>query len=118
MATDPIAFANRQMNILCKWRSVFAGWQLGTRPNTDPECQAVRDHREVTLLLRAECSAIAGILIENGLVTAEEFTVRVGREAELLSLALEDRFPGFKATEFGITMQADKAAQTMKGWRP
>ena len=36
-------------NRLTKWRSVFAGWQLGTRAKGDPECDAVRDHREVTI---------------------------------------------------------------------
>lgn len=46
------------LNKLAKWRSVFAGWQLGTRLKEDPECQAVKDHREVTILLRAEVSAL------------------------------------------------------------
>lgn len=34
------------LNVVCKWRSLFAGWQLGTRPKGDPESDAVRDHRE------------------------------------------------------------------------
>src|SRR5438067_1656730 len=38
------------LNRLTKWRSVFCGWQLGTRSSTDPEAQAVRDHREATML--------------------------------------------------------------------
>src|SRR5205809_59165 len=46
------------LNRLTKWRSVFAGWQLGTRPLGDPECDAVRDHREVTILMRAELTTI------------------------------------------------------------
>lgn len=57
---------NRILQKLCKWRSVFAGWQLGTRPDTDAECQAVRDHREVTMLMRAELSALTALLIEKG----------------------------------------------------
>lgn len=51
----------RRLEKLGKWRSLFAGWQLGTRLDNDPECQAVRDHREVTMLLRTEVNA-AGLL--------------------------------------------------------
>jgi hypothetical protein len=36
---------------LAKWRTLFAGWQLGTRPKGEPESDAVRDHREATLML-------------------------------------------------------------------
>jgi hypothetical protein len=39
------------LNRLCKWRAIFAGWQLGTRAKGDPESDAVRDHREVTILI-------------------------------------------------------------------
>jgi len=41
------------LNVLAKWRAHFSGWQLGTRPKGDPEGDAVRDHREATILLRA-----------------------------------------------------------------
>lgn len=58
---------------LGKWRTLLTGWQLGTRPAGDPESDAVRDHREATLLLRAETNAIGGLLISKGLVTADEF---------------------------------------------
>ena len=51
------------LNRLCKWRAIFAGWQLGTRAKGDPESDAVRDHREVTILLRAEASAMTGLLL-------------------------------------------------------
>lgn len=60
------------LNRLCKWRSILAGWQLGTRADTDPECQAVRDHREVTLLLRAEVNALTQLLVCGGVFTEEE----------------------------------------------
>lgn len=54
------------MNKLAKWRSIFAGWQLGTRAKGDPESDAVRDHREATILLRAEVNALTACLIEGG----------------------------------------------------
>lgn len=87
---------------LAKWRTVFAGWQLGTRSLEDPECQAVRDHREVTLLLRAEVSALVGLLVEKGVFTQEEYCLAVGEEAVRLEHDLQERFPGAKATDQGM----------------
>lgn len=106
------------VNRLAKWRMVFAGWQLGTRAKGDPECDAVRDHREATLMLRAEVSAMTGLLIRKGVFTAQEFTDALVQEAEMLEADLQRRFPGFSATDDGIEMRLPEVAQTMKGWRP
>lgn len=92
----------RILNKLAKWRTIFAGWQLGTRSTNDPECNAVKDHRETTILLRAEASALVGLLVMKGLITSEEFTVALIHEAELLSKDYERRFPGMRATDDGI----------------
>src|SRR5205823_13019644 len=51
------------LNTITKWRAIFGGWQLGTRPLGDPECDAVRDHREVSILQRVETSALKQILV-------------------------------------------------------
>ncbi len=109
--------ALKSIQRLCKWRSVFAGWQLGTRASSDPECQAVRDHREVTILLRAELTALTGLLIKKGVFTAEEFTVALGDEADCLDADYERRFPGIASTDDGIVYD-QRAAETMKGWLP
>lgn len=106
------------LNKLTKWRSVFAGWQLGTRPDTDPECQAVKDHREVTILLRVENSALLKLLIEKGIFTMDEFLQMVVEEAELLNKDYEARFPGFQVTDIGIRIDTARAAETTRGWRP
>lgn len=105
---------------LAKWRTVFASWQLGTRKETDPECRAVKDHREVTILLRAEVSALTGLLIERSVFTAEQFTNALEREADQLSADLARRFPGMEATEFGIKMDIEQIRKhgTMDGWLP
>lgn len=110
--------SERALNRLAKWRTVFAGWQLGTRPQTDPECQAVRDHREATMLLRVEVNALAGLLIAKGVFTPDEWDGQLRNEAELLNRAYEERFPGFRATDEGLTMDVTRAAETMKGWKP
>lgn len=108
---------HRSMNRLAKWRSVFAGWQLGTRPLGDPECDAVRDHREATLILRAEVTALTKLLIDAQVFTEGEHAKALADEAELLSKDMERKFPGMRATDEGI--QYDKrAVQTMKNWKP
>jgi hypothetical protein len=103
---------------LAKWRVLLTGWQLGTRAKGDPEGDAVRDHREATLMLRAEMSALLGLLAAKGVLTAEEFTAALEREADLLSADLSRRFPGIKATDQGLEVVPHIAADTMKGWRP
>ena len=87
-----------KLNRLTKWKMVFAGWQLGTRPVGDPECDAVRDHREVTILLRAEVNILFALLVEKDVCTATELNEALGREAEQLSADYSRRFPGFTAT--------------------
>lgn len=107
----------RALNILTKWRVLFTGWQLGTRPKGDPEGDAVRDHREVTILLRAEMSALNGLLIEKGVYTADEWLVALEREAGLLAKDYEARFPGVTAHDNGLTFDR-RALPWMKGWKP
>lgn len=105
------------LNKLTKWRAVFAGWQLGTRATDDPECQAVRDHREVTILLRAEVSALEAILVARGLITTEDFQQALLVEARQLDQDYEKKFPGITTSLAGTHFTA-QAAETMKNWRP
>ena len=107
-----------KLNILTKWRSVFAGWQLGTRSKEDPECQAVRDHREVTILMRTELNALLGLLIKKGVFTREEFQQQMMEEADALNKMYEEKFPGMRAVANGIVYDIPMASETMKGWRP
>ncbi len=113
---DQVAeLASRTLNRLAKWRSVFAGWQLGTRLDTDPVSQAVRDHREVTILLCAETNALTACLIEAGIFTSRDFTEQLILEAEALDAMYERKFPGMTSTDAGISMKLPEAAATMKG---
>lgn len=104
----------KALEILTKWRRPLMNWQLGSRPKGDPEADAVVDHREATLLLRAECSALANLLVQKGVFTATEFMAQLDVEAELLSKAMEGQFPGFKADESGIQVDAQKAQATLQ----
>lgn len=105
------------LNRLAKWRSVFAGWQLGTRPKGDPECDAVSDHREQSLIMRAEMSALVVLLVDSGVFTRQMFEDYLEGEATLLSYDLSVRFPGISATDDGIVLD-ERAVETMKGWKP
>ena len=107
------------LNKLAKWRSVFAGWQLGTRAATDPECQAVRDHREVTILLRAEVTALTNIIRQKGLATEEEIQAALLEEAQLLDKDFEKKFPGATTSEIGVHFDNTSGKlEWMKNWRP
>ena len=116
-ASDQARRTLRALNVLAKWRTLLAGWQLGTRPKGDPACDAVSDHREVTLLLRAEVSALTGVLLAKGVVTDDEWAAALEQEAQALNRALETRFPGVTASETGLQMDR-RVLPWMKGWKP
>lgn len=102
---------------LMKWRAVLAGWQLGSRSSTDPECEAVRDHRESSLALRIELNALLQVLIDKGVMTFEEFDDQLALEAQVLDHEYEKLFPGFQSTATGMSINPKVAAETMKNWR-
>lgn len=112
--------AYRAFNLLAKWRTVFTSWQLGTRSDTDAEAKAVKDHRELSILLRAEVTGITRILLEKGVVTEAELDEIFADEAEQLSKGYERRFPGYKATEHGMAIDVAQVQEhgTMDGWPP
>lgn len=103
----------RALNRLCRWRTILAGWQLGTRPDTDPETQAVRDHREATLALRAEVSAVVNLLIMKGVCTQDEYMEQVAGEADYYNRQLEEKFPGAKASDSGMEIDVAQAREWM-----
>lgn len=105
------------LNRLSKWKALFAGWQLGTRPKGDPECDAVRDHREATLMLRAENNAIIALLVAKGIFTAAELKDAVTAECELFNTDLETRFPGVRAGDLGLLFDT-RAEEWMSKWKP
>lgn len=104
----------RMLNRLCKWRRFFAAWQLGTRPAHDGEFKAVADHRELSILLRCEMSALTGLLVSKGVFTADEFSEAVYAEAKQLDHDYEERYPGHRSTVDGMIMQMPEALDTMR----
>jgi hypothetical protein len=108
---------NAVLNRLAKWRSTFAGWQLGTRTFDDPESQAVRDHREATIMLRAEVSTLTALLLSKKVFSVDEMQEQLQVEALALMAMYEKHFPGFTAVDDGMQLDA-RAIETMSNWRP
>jgi len=106
------------LNRVCKWRGLFAGWQLGTRAKGDLEFDADRDHRELSILLRVEVTALTDVLMRKGTITAEEFDAALEREANTLSGDYSRRFPGVTATDHGLSINPAKVHGWMKDWKP
>jgi len=117
MTGDQHERAHRALNIVTKWRVLFTGWQLGTRPKGDPEGDAVRDHRELSILLRVEMSALAGLLLRLGAITEDEWLAALEAEAIQLDKDYERKFPGVTASKDGLTFDK-RASAWMKGWKP
>lgn len=99
---------------LAKWRKFFASWQLGTTPAGDGRYRAVADHREVTIVMRAELSALTDLLIAQGVFTQGDFQDSVERHAKLLDHVYEERFPGWRSLPEGLHMKLPEAAETMR----
>lgn len=103
------------LNRLTKWRWVFAMWQTGS-DDLSAENMAIRDHRELSIMLRAECSALLKILLDKGIVTQEEHAQVLLEEADFLSKSYEKKFPGFKAVDEGLDINTAIARDTMAEW--
>lgn len=98
----------KALNRLAKWRTIFTGWQLGTRAKGDPESDAVSHHRELSILLRAEVNAITQLLVKRGVFTGEDFDAQLVEEVEHLERIYEEKFPGAKASDDGMVLQKDE----------
>jgi hypothetical protein len=108
------------LNKLCKWRSVLAGWHTGSKAllksdgTPTPGVAAMRDLMDRWLIIRAENNALAGLLIDKGVFTEQDFTAAVHAEAAALDKSLEERFPGFRTQPYGVEIyDLPLAQQTM-----
>jgi hypothetical protein len=108
--SDMLAALNR----LCKWRSILTGWHIGTQGPHVPGVQAMRDLQDFRLITRAELTALTWLLMEKGIITKAEWEAAVGREANELERMLQQKFPGYRATDTGMIITAAVAAETNK----
>lgn len=107
------------LNKLCKWRSVFAGWQLGTCSIESETARAIRDHREVTMLMRAELNAMVALQVQKGVFSLDEWRAELLEQAEFLDRSYEKKFPGFRSVPDGMVIYSPQlAADTMRHWKP
>lgn len=99
---------------LCKWRKFFASWQLGTTLDGDGEYKAVANHRELSILMRAELTALTGLLVRKGVFTQAEFRDALEAEAKQLDHDYEENYPGWRSTPHGMHMKMPEAGETMR----
>lgn len=105
--------ADRALQKLAKWRGLLAGWHLGTQATDAPGVRAMRDLRELVLILRAENSALVSLLAQKDVFTSLEFTEALGREAALLDGDMARHFPGFRTSAQGVVVHdPELAAET------
>lgn len=105
---------NDALQKLAKWRRFFASWQLGTTRAGDGTYRAVANHRELSILLRVEVTALAGLLISKGVFTVQEWSDALEAEAKLLDQDYEKHYPGWSATPDGLSMHMPEAGRTMR----
>lgn len=99
---------------LGKWRKFFASWQLGTTSDRDGRYKAVAHHRELSILLRAEQTALTGLMIRKDVFTQQEYQDALEAEARQLDRDYEESFPGWQSTPQGMSMKMPEAAETMR----
>lgn len=104
----------KAMSRLCKWKSILAFWQLGTREQDDGEFRAVADLREQGLVHSVENRAIIGALLAKKIITQAEWCNALIMEAQALEKYMEKRFPGYRANDSGMEIAPDVAAETRK----
>lgn len=118
MPTELAVKLSLAMEKFTKWRAVFAGWQLGTRDANDPECKAVKNHRELSMCLRVEVNALTKLMLDKGVFTGEEFQQQLLDEVQHMDKQYELQFPGISTDLTGIRYKMPEVAETMKNWRP
>jgi hypothetical protein len=99
---------------LCKWRTVFLGWMLGTVPDGTPGLKAHKDRVDAQIMHRVEINALTALLINKGVFTVDEFMAQIVEECAHKEREYEAMFPGHKATDIGVTIDIEKAMETYK----
>jgi hypothetical protein len=99
---------------LAKWRKFFASWQVGTVPAGDGRYKAVADHWELSILMRAELSALTGLLLRKGVFTEQEHRDALELEARQLDHDYEESYPGWRSLPEGLHMRMPEAGETMR----
>lgn len=108
------AAARRKLEKVGKWRSILAGRILGTRPDSDPATQGIRDLLDKAVTLRVEVTTITRLLLEKGVVTPDEWFAVMGEEADFIDKAYEAEWPGIHTTDYGVTIENPEGVETIK----
>jgi len=90
---------------------------LQQREELQLPAEAVRDHREATILLRVEVSALAALLIDNGVFTTDDWASQLLEECRLLEEGYQKSWPGAASSDDGMVYD-HRATEWMQGWKP
>ena len=104
----------RAIQRLCKWRTVFIGWMYGTVPDGTPGLKAHKDRVDAQIMHRVELNALTTLLIHKGVFTREEFMVQLVEECGHKEREYEQMFPGYKATDTGVSIDLKVVPETHK----
>lgn len=104
-------FVKNAYAVLSNWKSLFASWATGLRPNQNTSYLAAQEQAETILILRAELTACLNLLLHLGVVTKDQFDEKFCEAVILLNQALENKFPGFKSTNEGLVLDKPITAQ-------
>lgn len=104
----------RTLNRLCRWRTVFTGWFIGTKAKEAPGVQAWRDLADTRLIQRVEMNATLALLLDKGIITVDELKSQIVIECDAYQKELEAKFPGHVAIEDGIRINGPLALETYK----
>jgi hypothetical protein len=102
---------------LAQWRKVLMRRQCGLNnaAGVPQNAGAIEEHHEATLTTQAQLAAVMHLLVTKGICTMAEFDAALGQAAQDATATLEQRFPGFTASDHGVAQDA-RANDTMAGW--
>lgn len=105
-------YYTKLMDRVVHWKVVLANWQLGTRDANNGPFQALQDLHESLLRKQVKLDALTEILVNRGFVSPEALLEKQIEVAVRLDQSLESRFPGVKATDAGLDIDADVYQET------
>jgi hypothetical protein len=85
-------------------------------PTHPAQTKGIHDLFGDLLILRAEVSALQYLLMQKGIINEAEFGQLIQEECKWLCERYEQQFPGFKATDAGLSINTSVAAKTVEGW--
>ena len=92
---------------------LLQGEKVGLLPASRPGLREARDFIDLILFTRAEVNALAGMLVESGVLSAERMQSRFAEEYEWFAEQKAQLF-GVEVHDHGLTFKADTVRERRK----